>query len=204
MPAHATGFPFETRDKALAGHRTQSSRFLSLNGQWQFSFSPDADKLPTGFERPDYDASQWKTIKVPADWQAEGFDQPRYNNITYPFPANRPLIPHATNPVGSYRRDVLLPAGWRGSDVILHIGAAGSAYQVWVNGYSIGYSEDSKLPSEFDVTRYVRPGRNSVSIQVHRWSDGSYMEDQDWIARISRIWRFFGRNMGYLWSCMTN
>lgn len=96
MPAHATGFPFETRDKALAGHRTESKRFLSLNGQWQFSFSPDADKLPTGFERPDYDASQWKTIKVPADWQTEGYDQPRYNNITYPFPANRPLIPHAT------------------------------------------------------------------------------------------------------------
>ncbi|WP_447412530.1 sugar-binding domain-containing protein, partial [Clostridium perfringens] len=81
---------------------------------------------PTGFEQPGYDASGWKTIKVPADWQAEGFDQPRYNNITYPFPANRPLIPHATDPVGSYRRDVDLPANWQGSDVLLHIGAAGS------------------------------------------------------------------------------
>ena len=89
--------------------------------------------------------SAWKEIKVPADWQTEGYDQARYNNITYPFPANRPLIPHATNPVGSYRRDVNLPAGWAGQDILLHIGAAGSAYYVWVNGRKVGYSEDGVL-----------------------------------------------------------
>ncbi len=188
MPAHATGFPFETRALAVSGQRATSSRFLSLNGQWQFSFSPNADALPTGFERPDYDASQWKTIKVPADWQTEGYDQPRYNNITYPFPANRPLIPHATNPVGSYRRTIELPAGWTGQDVVLHIGAAGSAYKVWVNGQQVGYAEDSKLPSEFDVTRFVKPGANTVAIQVFRWSDGSYLEDQDF-WRVSGIER---------------
>jgi beta-galactosidase len=109
LPARATGFPFEDRVRALAGHSPQSSRCVSLNGEWKFSFSPDADRLPTGFEQPDYDVSSWKSIKVPADWRAEGYDQPRYNNITYPFPANRPLIPHATNPVGSYRRDLELP-----------------------------------------------------------------------------------------------
>ncbi|MET0374286.1 MAG: sugar-binding domain-containing protein, partial [Rhizorhabdus sp.] len=179
MPARATGFPFETRDAAIAGDRTKSARFQSLNGAWQFQFSPSSDAVPTGFERPDYDASAWKSIKVPADWQTEGYDQPRYNNIVYPFPANRPLIPHATNPVGSYRRDVVIAPGWQGQDVILHIGAAGSAYQVWVNGQPIGYSEDSKLPSEFDVTRYVKPGKNTIAIQIHRWSDGSYLEDQD-------------------------
>lgn len=188
QPARATGFPFETRDKALAGHRTKSERFLPLNGQWKFSFSPDADKLPTGFEKPGFDVSGWKEIKVPADWQTEGYDQPRYNNITYPFPANRPLIPHASNPVGSYRRDVDVPADWNGSDVVLHIGAAGSAYYVWVNGEKVGYSEDSKLPSEFDVTRFVRPGRNTVAIQIFRWSDGSYLEDQDF-WRVSGIER---------------
>ncbi|KRC78909.1 glycoside hydrolase family 2 TIM barrel-domain containing protein [Sphingomonas sp. Root241] len=188
LPARATGFPFETREKAVAGHRTKSERFLPLNGQWKFSFSPSADRLPTGFEQPSFDVSKWKEIKVPADWQTEGYDQPRYNNITYPFPANRPLIPHATNPVGSYRRDVEVPANWNGSDVILHIGAAGSAYYVWVNGEKVGYSEDSKLPSEFDVTRYVRPGRNTVAIQVFRWSDGSYLEDQDF-WRVSGIER---------------
>ncbi len=188
LPASATGFPFESRAKALAGDEAASERHLSLDGEWQFAFSPDADRLPTGFERPDYDASGWKRIKVPADWQAEGYDQPRYNNITYPFPANRPLIPHATNPVGSYRRDVTIPAGWRGEDVILHIGAAGSAYHVWVNGEKVGYSEDSKLPSEFDVTRFLRPGRNVVAIQIFRWSDGSYLEDQDF-WRVSGIER---------------
>ncbi|WP_420145469.1 glycoside hydrolase family 2 TIM barrel-domain containing protein [Sphingobium sp.] len=188
LPARATGFPFESRAKALAGHRTQSDRFLSLNGEWKFSFSPNADQLPTGFEKPDYDLSGWKSIKVPADWQAEGYDQARYNNITYPFPANRPLIPHATNPVGSYRRDIDLPAGWQGRDVILHIGAAGAAYHVWVNGQKVGYSEDSKLPSEFDVTSHLKAGHNSIAIQVFRWSDGSYLEDQDF-WRVSGIER---------------
>ena len=187
-PARATGFPFESRAKAIAGHRTKSDRFLLLTGLWRFALSPDADRLPVGFERPDYDVSAWKQIKVPADWQAEGFDQPRYFNITYPFPANRPLIPHATNPVGSYRRDMDIPANWSGQDVILHIGAAGSAYYVWVNGVRVGYSEDSKLPSEFDVTKVVRPGRNTVAIQVYRWSDGSYLEDQDF-WRVSGIER---------------
>ncbi|MDP5278713.1 glycoside hydrolase family 2 TIM barrel-domain containing protein [Sphingomonas sp. DG1-23] len=188
LPARATGFPFETREKALAGHRTKSARFLSLNGPWRFTFSPDADRLPTGFEKPSFDVSGWKEIKVPADWQTEGYDQPRYNNITYPFPANRPLIPHAANPVGSYRRDVDVPADWNGSDVVLHIGAAGSAYYVWVNGEKVGYSEDSKLPSEFDVTRFLHPGRNTVAIQIFRWSDGSYLEDQDF-WRVSGIER---------------
>lgn len=188
LPPRATGFPFESREKAIVGHRTKSNRFLLLNGAWKFAFTPDADKLPVGFEQPDYDVSGWKEIQVPSDWQTQGYDQPRYNNITYPFPANRPLIPHAQNPVGSYRRDIEVPADWSGSEVILHIGAAGSAYYVWVNGRKVGYSEDSKLPSEFDVTPHLRPGRNSIAIQVFRWSDGSYLEDQDF-WRVSGIER---------------
>jgi beta-galactosidase len=186
LAASATHFPFESREAALAGDMTRSARYQSLDGQWSFSFSPSSDATPTGFEKPDYDVSAWKTIKVPAMWQTEGYDQPRYNNITYPFPANRPLIPHATNPVGSYRRTFEVPATWSGQDVILHIGAAGSAYQVWVNGQEAGYSEDSKLPSEFDVTKLLKPGQaNIVAIQIHRWSDGSYLEDQD-------FWRVSG------------
>ncbi len=176
LPASATGFPFETRERALAGVEADSRRYLSLDGEWKFAFSPGADQVPNGFERPDYDVSTWKSIKVPADWQAEGYDQARYNNITYPFPANRPLIPHDTNPVGSYRRDIDLPANWSGQDVVLHIGAAGSAYYVWVNGQKVGYSEESKLPSAFDVTRFLKPGRNTIAMQIYRWSDGSYLE----------------------------
>lgn len=188
LPASATGFPYESRELAMAGRPDQSPRFLSLNGQWKFSFSPDADKLPVGFEQPGYDVSGWASIKVPADWQAEGYDQARYNNWRYPFVADRPLIPHETNPVGSYRRDFEVPARWTGQDVILHIGAAGSAYYVWVNGRKVGYSEDSKLPSEFNVAQYVHAGANTVAIQVFRWSDGSYLEDQDF-WRVSGIER---------------
>ena len=188
LPASATHFAFENRATALTGDMTRSERYRSLDGPWAFQFSPSSDAVPAGFEKPDYDVSRWKTIKVPALWQAEGYDQPRYNNITYPFPANRPLITHATNPVGSYRRTFQVPAGWSGQDVILHIGAAGAAYRVWVNGREVGYAEDSKLPSEFDVTGFVRPGENLVAIQVHRWSDGSYLEDQDF-WRVSGIER---------------
>jgi len=188
MAATATHFAYESRDAALAGDPRRSDFYKSLDGNWRFAFSPSSDATPRGFERPDYDVSAWKTIPVPSDWQAHGYDQPRYNNITYPFPANRPLIPHAANPVGSYRREVVVPAGWEGRDVILHIGAAGSAYRVWVNGAELGYSEDSKLPSEFDVTRHLRRGTNTIAIQVHRWSDGSYLEDQDF-WRVSGIER---------------
>jgi len=189
LPAAATHFPFESRVAALAGDATRSARYLSLDGLWSFHFTPSSDDVPRGFEQPGYDVSGWKTIKVPAMWQAEGYDQARYNNITYPFPANRPLIPHATNPVGSYRRSFEVPASWSAQDVILHIGAAGSAYQVWVNGVEAGYAEDSKLPSEFDITRLLTPGRkNVVAIQIHRWSDGSYLEDQDF-WRVSGIER---------------
>jgi beta-galactosidase len=187
-PARATGFPFESRGAAIANDMKQSVRFQSLDGPWKFAFSPNVDGAPKEFFRRDYDVSGWADIKVPADWQAEGYDQARFNNITYPFPANRPLIPHETNPVGSYRRDVDVPASWKGSDIILHIGAAGSAYYVWVNGQKVGYSEDSKLPSEFNVSRWMKPGRNSVSIQIYRWSDGSYLEDQDF-WRVSGIER---------------
>ncbi|WP_241557417.1 glycoside hydrolase family 2 TIM barrel-domain containing protein [Croceibacterium ferulae] len=188
LPARATGFPFENRAWALEGEQDRSARFLSLDGTWRFAWAAGVDEAPEGFHSPDYDVSQWATIPVPADWQAHGFGQPRYNNITYPFPANRPLIPHNSNPVGSYRRDFDLPIDWDGSDIILHIGAAGSAYAVWVNGERVGYSEDSKLPSEFDITAHVRPGTNSVAIRVWRWSDGSYLEDQDF-WRVSGIER---------------
>ncbi len=189
LPAAATHFPFESRAAALAGDKASSARYQTLDGLWSFHFSPSAHGVPPGFEQPGYDVSGWKQIKVPAMWQAEGYDQARYNNITYPHPANRPLIPHETNPVGSYRRSFELPAAWAGQDVILHIGAAGSAYRVWVNGSEAGYSEDSKLPSEFDITRLLKAGqKNIVALQIHRWSDGSYLEDQDF-WRVSGIER---------------
>lgn len=189
LPARASGFPFEDREKALAGIREKSSRYLSLDGEWHFAFSASADERPRDFWRDDFNVSAWKAIPVPSAWQAQGYGQPKYNNITYPFPANRPLIRHDINSVGSYRRDFALPDSWdRSEAIILHVGAAGAAYYVWVNGKQVGYSEDSKLPSEFDIAPYVRAGRNNISIQVFRWADGSYLEDQDF-WRVSGIER---------------
>jgi beta-galactosidase len=186
--ARATGFPFESRAKAIAGHRTHSDRFLWLIGSWRFQLSPDTQHIPKGFEQPGFDVSKWAEIEVPADWQAAGYDEPKGSDTGSPFPLNRPLVPRGSNPVGSYRRDAIVPAQWIGSDIILEIGAAGSAYYVWVNGYKAGYSEDSKLPSDFNISRFIRPGRNVIAIQVYRWSDGSYLEDRN-SSRVSGIER---------------
>jgi len=189
LPAHSSGFGFENRELAIAGEKAGSSRYVSLDGTWKFHFAAGVGHVPEGFEDPSYDDSAWPDIAVPADWQAQGFGQARYNNITYPFPANRPLIPHDANPVGSYRREIEVPAAWDGMDVILHVGAAGSAYYVWVNGQKVGYAQDSKLPSEFDITPYVTWGTpNTIAMQIYRWSDGSYLEDQDF-WRVSGIER---------------
>lgn len=155
LPAHATAFPFETRAKAIAGHRTRSDRFLLLNGHWSFAFSPGPASAPPGFERPDYDTSSWQTIEVPAFWRSQGHDRAGC----------------AAAAVGSYRRDIDLPAGWRGQDVILHIGAAGPTYRVWMNGEAVGEASDAALPSEFDVTRHLKPGRNVIAIEVRRPAD---------------------------------
>ncbi|WP_046659083.1 glycoside hydrolase family 2 TIM barrel-domain containing protein [Lysobacter capsici] len=187
-PMRATSFPFESVQLARAGRIADSRYFLDLNGDWRFAFAPSVDQRPLDFYRDEFDVSAWKTIPVPSMWQAQGYGQPLYNNITYPFPANQPFIPHAINSVGSYRRDFTVPQGWDGRQVLLHIGAAGAAYYVWVNGKQVGYSEDSKLPAEFDITRHLRAGANNVSIQVYRWSDGSYLEDQDF-WRVSGIER---------------
>lgn len=186
--ARATGFPFESRELAIAGDRQRSRWFMSLDGEWKFAFSANIAGAPEDFHWEDFDSSGWKTIKVPADRQTEGYDQPLYNNYRYPFPPNRPFIPHDSNPVGSYLHEIDIPDDWLNRNVILHIGAAGSAYHVWVNGREVGYSEDSKLPSEFDLDQYLRAGRNSIAIRVYRWSDGSYLEDQDF-WRVSGIER---------------
>lgn len=190
QPMRATAFPYESVALAKAGRPEASRYFLSLDGPWHFAFSPSPEQRPRDFYRPDYDVSGWNTIPVPSNWEAQGYGQPLYNNIAYPFPANQPFIPHQIDNVGAYRRDFDLPQGW-GWDrrrVLLHVGAASSAYYVWINGHLAGYAEDSKLPSEFDATAWLHPGRNTVAIEVYRWSDGSYLEDQDF-WRVSGIQR---------------
>jgi len=180
-PMRATAFPYESVELARVDSMQRSRYFLSLDGQWRFSHVSDPNTRPLEFYRPDYDDTQWDTIPVPAMWQAHGFSQPLFNNVVYPFPANQPQVPAGEgNEVGSYRRHFTVPADWDGRRVILHIGAAGAAYYIWVNGQKVGYSEDSKLPAEFDVTAYVHVGHdNVIAMEVYRWADGSYLEDQD-------------------------
>jgi beta-galactosidase len=178
-PMKSTFFNFESRGKALAGDMAASKYYRSLDGTWTFAYSPNPDVRPRDFYKPGYDTRGWKTIQVPGMLQAQGYGKPIFTNIKYPFPANEPFIPHEMNEVGSYLRDFEVPADWNGRDVFLHIGAAGAAYYIWVNGEKVGYSEDSKLPSEFDLTKYVKPGKNTIAIELYRWADGSYLEDQD-------------------------
>jgi beta-galactosidase len=187
-PMKSTFFNFETRELALRGEMAASKYFRSLDGTWSFAYSTSPEARPRDFYQLAYDVGAWKTIQVPGMMQAQGYGLPIFTNIRYPFPANEPLIPHELNEVGSYRRDFDVPADWSGRDVFLHVGAAGAAYYVWVNGQAVGYSEDSKLPAEFDLSRLVRPGKNTIAIELYRWADGSYLEDQDF-WRVSGIER---------------
>ncbi|USX15343.1 DUF4981 domain-containing protein [Oxalobacteraceae bacterium OTU3CAMAD1] len=184
-PMKATFFNFESREKAIAADPAASKYYLSLDGTWSFAYSERPETRPKDFYRDGFDLAGWKTIQVPGMIQAQGFGKPIFTNIDYPFPMAEPFIPPALNEVGSYRRDFVVPADWDGRDVFLHVGAAGAAYYIWVNGEKVGYSEDSKLPSEFNLSKYVKPGKNSISIEVYRWADASYLEDQD-------FWRLSG------------
>ncbi|CAN7258102.1 DUF4981 domain-containing protein [Pseudoduganella sp. LjRoot289] len=187
-PMKSTFFNFETREQAIRGDMAASKYYRSLDGTWSFAYSPTPEARPQRFYEPGFDIAGWKTIQVPGMIQAQGYGLPVFTNIKYPFPMNEPFIPHGMNEVGSYRRDFDVPAAWDGRDVFLHIGAAGAAYYVWVNGQKVGYSEDSKLPSEFELSRYIKPGKNTIAIEVYRWADGSYLEDQDF-WRVSGIER---------------
>lgn len=196
LPARATFVPHETRKQALAN--TESLRMKSLNGKWSFRWAPRPNDRPQGFEQPEYDVSEWDSIVVPGNWQMQGYGTPIYTNTTYPFKKSPPRImldppPHFTqcklrNPVGSYRRLFTLSKDWNDRQVFLLFGAVKSAFYVWINGSFVGYSQDSMSPAEFDVTQHLRDGENMIAVEVYRWSDGSYLEDQD-MWRLSGIFR---------------
>ena len=177
-PARATAYSFETEAGALNGDREQSSRWLSLNGLWDFHFALKPDDAPPDFFKSR--VSGWDQIEVPSNWEMKGYDIPIYKSAVYPFlPVNPPHVPRDYNAVGSYQRTFSVPEIWRDLNVTLHFGAVSSAFRVWVNGKFAGYGEDSFLPSEFNITGYLKDGENTLSVQVIRWSDGSYLEDQD-------------------------
>ncbi|MDD3323083.1 MAG: glycoside hydrolase family 2 TIM barrel-domain containing protein [Paludibacter sp.] len=193
-PARATFLPFADKNSAIADLYESSPWFYSLNGNWKFQWSPTPDQRPRDFYKTDFNVTNWKEIQVPSNWELKGYGIPIYTNITYPYPKNPPYIDHSDNPVGSYRRDFDLPGNWNGRRVYLHFEGGTSAMYIWVNGVKVGYSENTKSPVEFDITNYVKAGKNLVAVEAYRWSDGSYLEDQD-------FWRLSGidRNV-YLYS----
>ncbi|MGE0481632.1 MAG: glycoside hydrolase family 2 TIM barrel-domain containing protein [Phycisphaerae bacterium] len=186
-PPHATLVPFPDLATAQVGRDSDSPLWREISGRnWKFRWSPRVDERPVEFFRPDYDDRDWTEIPVPGDWQLLGYGLPRYLNSPYPFPADPPRIPHDRNAVGSYRTAFDVPADWTTNrQVFLHFAGAGSALYVWVNGERVGYSEDSLTPAEFNITRHVRAGANTLAVEVYLWSDGSYLECQD-------MWRLSG------------
>jgi beta-galactosidase len=187
-PGHCTLVPYGDMGTALRCKREASQYYQSLNGSWKFNWVNKPADRPVEFYKPDYDVSGWNEIPVPANWQMHGYGRPIYLNVRYPYPVNPPHIPHDYNPVGSYRRQFTIPDTWDGREIFLHFDGVKSAFYVWVNGCEVGYSQDSMLSAEFNVTRYLQPGRNTLAVEVYRWSDGSYLEDQD-MWRLSGIYR---------------
>lgn len=182
-------FPFESKKYALLNNPEKSKYFESLNGDWKFSFSKNPKDRPKDFYRIDYDDSKWSSINVPGHWELQGWSKPIYLDEEYPFPPDPPYIPHDRNEVGSYRKSFQYPVFWRGRDVFIRFSGVRSAFYLWVNGEKVGYSQGSKTPAEFDITPYIKNGQNNVSVEVYRFSDGSYLEGQD-------TWRLSGIERG--------
>ncbi len=178
QPARATVYSYKTVEDALEGNR-EKSRFLSLNGVWDFKYSVNLDQAPKDFYKTEVEG--WDKIEVPSNWELKGYDIPIYKSAVYPFrPINPPYVPKDTNGIGSYQTKFKIPKEWnRQMTVTLHFGAVSSVFQVWLNGEFLGYGEDSFLPSEFNISPYLKEGENVLSVQVMRYSDGAYLEDQD-------------------------
>ncbi len=189
LPVHTSFFAYDSEGQALLNHPEQSGRYLSLDGNWKFHWVANLDQRPTDFYRLDLDDSGWAVMPVPGMWELNGYGDPVYVNIGFPWRGNwendPPRVPVQDNHVGTYRRHITLPADWRGKQVIAHFGSVTSNINLWVNGKFAGYAEDSKLASEFDITPFLQEGDNLLAFQVMRWCDGTYSEDQD-------FWRLSG------------
>ena len=195
---HSHYIPYLSVSQSTADVAVNSPYYLSLNGKWKFNWVKQPNLRPVDFYKNDYDVRAWDEIDVPSCWEMKGYGTPIYTNVTYPYERNPPKIignppPNYTankepDPVGSYRREFSLPEDWAGKEIIIHFDGVMSAFYLWVNGQKVGYSEGSMTPAEFDVTRYLKAGVNNVSAEVYRWSDGSYLEDQDF-WRLSGIYR---------------
>ncbi len=204
LAPRATFVPYSSIEAALEGDVSACENIQSLNGKWEFHWSPDPQSRPVDFYRPDFETTDWHRITVPGNWQTQGFGTPLYVNITYPFKMDPPKVMgeppeeytsfRERNPVGSYRRFFTVPEGWKNKEIFLHFAGVDSAFYVWINGRKVGYSEGSRTPAEFNVTEYLMDDENLLAVEVYRYSAGSYLEDQDF-WRLSGIFRDV-----YLWA----
>ena len=188
-PMHASFFPYENKEKAVEGIKEKSNKYLSLNGMWRFQWVPDLTDRPADFFKTNYDDKAWDLIEVPGIWEMHGYGDPVYVNQRYEWDylmkPEPPVTPEKNNHVGSYRRSITIPDDWSGQEVILHLGAVSPNVYIWINGKFAGYSEDSKLEAEFNITSYLKKGENLIALQIFRWCDGKYVECLD-------FWRFTG------------
>jgi beta-galactosidase len=192
MEAHADLMPYNTVEEAMTDNKFQSEFYISLNGNWKFSFAENPDKRIKNFYEKDFDSSNWKEVRVPGHWQLQGYDYPQYTNVRYPWDGNEdiksPYAPTEYNPVGAYVRNFSIPREWADKPVYISFQGVESAFYVWVNGDLVGYSEDTFTPAEFDLTPYLIKGENKLAVEVYRWCDASWLEDQDF-WRLSGIFR---------------
>jgi len=178
-PAHAHFIPFESKKLAVEGISEKSKNYQSLNGTWKFNYSKNPGLRSKDFFKLGTDLSSWDDIIIPCNWEMQGYGTPIYLDEEYPFPPNPPFVPHDYNAVGSYVRTFSIPNNWDQREIIIQFGGVRSAFYFWINGKFAGYSQGSKTPAEFKITSFLNPGKNSIAVEVYRFSDGSYLEGQD-------------------------
>ena len=203
-PMHTNYFAYSSSEEAAKADKENSSNFMTLNGIWKFNWAKNADARPTDFYRTDYNDKGWGQMKVPGVWEMNGYGDPIYVNVGYAWRSqyknNPPYVPIENNHVGSYRKEIIIPAEWSGKEIFAHFGSVTSNMYLWVNGKYVGYSEDSKLEAEFNLTKYLKPGKNLIAFQVFRWCDGTYLEDQDFFrySGVGRNCYLYSRNKKYI------
>ena len=203
-PMHTNYFAYSSSEEAAKADKENSSNFMTLNGIWKFNWVKNADARPTDFYRTDYNDKGWGQMKVPGVWEMNGYGDPIYVNVGYAWRSqyknNPPYVPIENNHVGSYRKEIIIPAEWSGKEIFAHFGSVTSNMYLWVNGKYVGYSEDSKLEAEFNLTKYLKLGKNLIAFQVFRWCDGTYLEDQDFFrySGVGRNCYLYSRNKKYI------
>ena len=203
-PMHTNYFAYSSSEEAAKADKENSGNFMTLNGIWKFNWVKNADARPTDFYRTDYNDKGWGQMKVPGVWEMNGYGDPIYVNVGYAWRSqyknNPPYVPIENNHVGSYRKEIIIPAEWSEKEIFAHFGSVTSNMYLWVNGKYVGYSEDSKLEAEFNLTKYLKPGKNLIAFQVFRWCDGTYLEDQDFFrySGVGRNCYLYSRNKKYI------